>query len=75
MRAVGLGALAFAEKSPSGEEVYPRLELLRLAIPRRVYTYTHLEYVAEVFGRLAERNGEREAPVLRHFLSRLEPAR
>lgn len=82
VRAVGLGALAFGERDEAtGEWRYPPLELLRLALPRRVYTYAHLDYVADVMGRLAERREAipglrlvREAPVLRHFLSRLEPA-
>ncbi len=82
VRACGLGALAFAHRRPdTGDWVYPELELLRMAIPRRVYTHAHLDYVVEVMGRIASRKEDipglrlvREAPVLRHFLSVLAPA-
>ena len=54
-------------------------DLVRLAVPRRVYTNSHLEYVAEVVKRL-HRNPEklrgvrivRQAPVLRHFTAQFE---
>jgi len=57
-----------------------QMELVRLAIPRRVYTQSHIDYVVEiilkVFARRAEIRGMRltyEAPFLRHFTAHLEP--
>ena len=56
------------------------LELLRLAIPRRVYTQSHIDYVIEVAGLVAKRREElrgyrliEETSYLRHFTARLEP--
>jgi tryptophanase len=56
------------------------MELVRLAIPRRVYTQSHIDYVVEiilqVFARRAQIKGMRltyEAPFLRHFTAHLEP--
>ncbi|MEB3772109.1 MAG: tryptophanase [Desulfurococcales archaeon] len=81
VRGVGLGALAFARETDSGI-VYPENEFLRLAVPRRVYTVSHLEYVAESLGKIAREpekvKGLRivwEPPIkgIRHFLARLEP--
>ncbi|HHV79400.1 MAG TPA: tryptophanase [Firmicutes bacterium] len=81
VRTVGLGALAFAEKDPvTGEWVPPELELLRLAVPRRVYTDRHMNVVAEAMGRVLKRPEQirglrlvKEPARLRHFLSELEP--
>jgi tyrosine phenol-lyase len=77
IRSVAIGAMMFdQEKSDS-----PRLpELVRLAIPRRVYTESHLRYVADVVGRVwARRSSIRgmrmiEAPAhLKHFTARFAP--
>ena len=81
VRGVEIGSVMFAYPDPeTGEMVYPQLELVRLAIPRRVYTQSHLDYVAEVAGRIAARAetvpGYRftYAPeLLRHFTARFEP--
>jgi tyrosine phenol-lyase len=81
VRAVEIGSLMFEHRDPdSGEMVYPAMELVRLAVPRRVYTHSQLAYVAEACGRVAglkERlHGleiEWEPPVLRHFTARLRP--
>ncbi len=80
IRAVEIGGVMFGRKTGKGkEEIYPELEMVRLAIPRRVYTASHLRYVAES---LIELHGNRdkvrglrivrESPFLRHFTARLE---
>jgi len=62
-----------------GEERLPDLDLVRLAVPRRVYTNTHLEYVADVLVRLHRKPQAlrgvciaRQTPVLRHFTAAFE---
>ena len=80
IRAVEIGSLMFAEKDPeTGETKYPELELVRLAIPRRVYTMMHMNYVAESIIDLYEHRDKirglkivYQAPLLRHFTARLE---
>ena len=56
------------------------LELVRLAIPRRVYTQSHIDYVVEAILEVYERRSSlkgfrivHEAPFLRHFSARFEP--
>jgi tryptophanase len=81
IRGVELGSLAFAHADPdTGEVRYPDLETVRLALPRRVYTQKHIDYVVgalvELYQRRDEIHGLRltyEAPYLRHFTARLEP--
>ena len=81
IRAVEIGSLMFAHEDPeSGEVIYPDLELVRLAIPRRVYTNSQMQYVAENIIELYEDREniggyeiEYEAQVLRHFTARLSP--
>jgi tryptophanase len=79
IRAVEIGTLMFG-RMEDGKPVYPRLELVRLAIPRRVYTSTQLGYVADsvrdIHARREDISGLElvyEAPVLRHFTARLRP--
>ncbi len=80
IRGVEIGSLMFGHKDPkTGKHVGPHLELVRLAIPRRVYTTAHMTYVAESIVELYKSRhaikGMRltyEAPVLRHFTARLE---
>lgn len=81
VRAVELGTAAFAHRDPeTGAMVYPRMELVRLAIPRRVYTDRHMDFVVRTFKRIVARKESLtglsmvyEAPVLRHFTARYEP--
>lgn len=81
IRAVEIGSVMFAYPDPkTGEMSYPKLELVRLAIPRRVYTQSHLDYVVNTFKKIAERSRELRgyaftyAPdLLRHFTARFEP--
>jgi tryptophanase len=81
IRSIELGAVAFAHKDPeTGKMVYPALELLRLAIPRRVYTQTHLDYVVNALASIRDRRDKLrglqityEPAVLRHFTARYEP--
>jgi tryptophanase len=80
IRAVEVGSLMFGHPDPkTGAMVWPRLELVRLAVPRRVYTTEHMRYVAESVieihrqrDRLKGLRLTYEAPVLRHFTARLE---
>jgi len=80
IRAVEIGGVMFGQKTGKGRaEVYPELEMVRLAIPRRVYTASHLRYVAEALIDLYKNRDKvrglrivRESPFLRHFTARLE---
>ena len=81
VRGAEIGTLMFGGKQPGGrEERIAPLELLRLAIPRRVYTQSHIDYVVEVVSRVAERKEMLRGlhivegtPHLRHFTARLAP--
>lgn len=81
IRAVEIGSVMFAHPDPdTGVMQYPKLELVRLALPRRVYTQSHLDYVADTLAQIVK---DREqvsgfrftyAPeLLRHFTARFEP--
>jgi len=80
IRAVEIGGVMFGKKTGKGKaEEYPDLELVRLAVPRRVYTASHLRYVAESLIDLHKNRDKvrglrivRESPFLRHFTVRLE---
>ena len=81
VRGVEIGSLMFGGKDPvTGEERLAPLELLRLAIPRRVYTQSHVDYLIEVAELVAAKaeslRGFRiveEPQHLRHFTARLAP--
>ncbi len=81
IRGVEIGSVMFAYPDPdSGQMIYPKLELLRLAIPRRTYTQTHMDYVADALARIQQRAPSIRgykftyAPeLLRHFTARFEP--
>jgi tyrosine phenol-lyase len=80
VRGVEIGSVMFGTNDPATGEARPApLELVRLAVPRRVYTASHLEYVTAVLDRIRARRGELKglrmtyAPrVLRHFRARFE---
>ena len=81
IRAVEIGSLMFGHKDPAtGQDLPAALELVRLALPRRVYTHSHLDYVAEVIEFIYENRSQLkglqltyEAPYLRHFTAKLRP--
>jgi len=80
IRAVEIGSVMFQKKDDkSGEEIFPDLELVRLSIPRRVYTVSHLHYVGESLKTLHEGREKirglkivEQSPHLRHFTARFE---
>jgi tryptophanase len=81
IRGVEVGTVMFGRRDPeTGEESPSAMELVRLAIPRRVYTQSHVDYMVEaivaVFRRRKRIGGFRftyQAPALRHFTARFEP--
>jgi tryptophanase len=81
IRGCEIGSVMFG-MHPDGREEPAAMELVRLAIPRRVYTQSHVDYVIEVCRWVAERAGElpgyrivAQPPQLRHFTARFEPIR
>ncbi|MFZ4619734.1 MAG: tryptophanase [Bacteroidota bacterium] len=80
IRSVEIGSVMFGTYGADGKLVSPAMELVRLAIPRRVYTQSHIDYVIECAVELyANRKTLRgysityEAPQLRHFTARFAP--
>ena len=83
IRGVEIGAI-LADRDPvTRENRYPKLELLRLAIPRRVYTNNHIDVIAVALKNVFDRRNELkhglsitwEAPIMRHFTVELERAK
>jgi tryptophanase len=79
IRGCEIGSVMFG-MHPDGSETPAPMELVRLAIPRRVYTQSHVDYVIEVARWVAERAGElrgfrivEQPSALRHFTARFEP--
>ena len=79
IRSVEIGSLMFGKYDTNGQLIPAMMELVRLAIPRRVYTQSHIDYVAEVIIKVyKERTSIKglaityEAPTLRHFTARLK---
>jgi tryptophanase len=78
VRVSEIGSVMLAHPDPAtGEMIYPALDLARFAIPRRVYTDTHLRYVAEVLEAVRDRKDgikglriTHAAKILRHFTAR-----
>jgi tryptophanase len=82
VRGVEIGAI-LADRDPvTRENRYPKLEFLRLAIPRRAYTNNHMDVVAVALKNVFDRRKEltrgvkiiREAPIMRHFTVEFELA-
>lgn len=81
IRSVELGSVAFAYPDPdTGEMHFPEMELVRLALPRRTYTQSHLDYVVNVLKNIIAKkeslSGFRilKAPkLMRHFSATFEP--
>jgi tryptophanase len=81
LRGVEVGTVMFGRVDPeTGEELPAAMELVRLAMPRRVYTQSHVDFmveaIVEVFRRREEIGGFRfsyQAPALRHFTAEFEP--
>jgi len=79
IRCCEIGSVMFGKYDAAGNLIPAAMDLVRLAIPRRVYTQSHIDYVAETFGELvkyrARTTGYRityEPPFLRHFTARFE---
>ena len=81
VRTVEIGSVMFGKyDKQTGELISPPMELVRMAIPRRVYTQSHIDYVSEVIIEVYN-NREKlkgyeityEAPMLRHFTARFSP--
>lgn len=80
VRGVEIGTLLADRDPETRENRYPDLELLRLAIPRRVYTNNHMDVIAAALKNVYDRRDQitrglkivREAPIMRHFTVELE---
>lgn len=80
VRAVEIGTLLADRDPDTRENRYPAMELVRLAIPRRVYTNSHMDYIAATVANVFERRNQitkglkilREAPIMRHFTVELD---
>lgn len=80
IRSVEIGSLMFGKYDDAGKLIPAQLELVRLAIPRRVYTQSHIDYVSEVIIEVFNNRNKikglkitEETPMLRHFTAKLKP--
>jgi tryptophanase len=80
IRTVEIGSVMFGKYDDNGELVPAPMELVRLAIPRRVYTQSHIDYVVETFKEIVEEKENvvgykiiKEPQYLRHFTAHFEP--
>jgi tryptophanase len=80
VRGVEIGSVMFGKPQPHGTEIPAPQELVRLAVPRRTYTQSHVDYVGEVIARVVSKAHDlgglrivEQAPWLRHFTAKLAP--
>lgn len=80
IRSVEIGSVMFGKYDAKGTMIPPPMELVRLAIPRRVYTQSHIDYVIEIVIETFKNRKKLpgyiityEAPQLRHFTAQFEP--
>ncbi len=80
VRGVEIGSVMLGKPQPDGTEIPAPMELVRLAVPRRTYTQSHIDYVGEVMIAVADHAEElrglrmvSQPPWLRHFTARFEP--
>jgi len=80
VRGVEIGSVMFGKVNSDGTETPAAMELVRLAVPRRTYTQSHVDYVGEVILAVAERAADlpgyrivEQAPWLRHFTAIFAP--
>ncbi len=78
IRGCEIGTVMFGRK-PDGSEAPAAMDLVRLAMPRRVYTQSHADYIVEVFAELTTKKDDirglkivREPPMMRHFTAAFE---
>jgi len=79
IRTSEIGSLMFGGNDSNGNPFYSKNELVRLAIPRRTYTQSHIDYVVEVMGIIKDKSHKikglkiiYESRTLRHFTAKLE---
>lgn len=81
IRGVGIDGLSNNRDPDTGKEVYPPMELVRLALPTRVYTNSHMDYIAATVANVFEKRHEskrglklvKDTKLLRSFMAELEP--
>ena len=80
IRACEIGSVMFGKTAADGSLIPAQMELVRMAIPRRVYTQSHIDYVIEAFAELGKDKDSvpgykivKEPPFLRHFTAHFEP--
>lgn len=80
IRSCEIGSVMFGKTDESGKFIPAMMELVRLAIPRRVYTQSHFDYLIEVIKEVYDKRNELkgveityEAPMLRHFTAKFKP--
>lgn len=80
IRTVEIGSVMFGKYDDNGKLIPAAMELVRLAIPRRVYTQSHIEYVIETFDEIMKERNQvkgykitKEPAFLRHFTAHFEP--